>query len=79
MSPNCVLVLGKQNYKFHLVNNPLKYYYSLLFILGKLRLHKVQLLAQAHLVISELCELGKLHKPQLQRSKESDLSMTTLT
>lgn len=47
--------------------------------MGKPRLRQVQLLAQAHLVVSELCELGKLHKLQLQWSKDSVLSMTPLT
>lgn len=44
--------------------------------MGKLRLSEVQSLAQAHLVISELCDLGKVLTPQLQQSKGSDLSIS---
>lgn len=48
-------------------------------MVGMLRLREVQSLAGAHLVLSGLCDLGKLHKPQLQQSKGNNLSMTLLT
>ena len=51
---------------------------NLLFTVGEPRLGKVQPLAQAHVVISELDDLGRLRGPQLQRSKDNDLSTTLL-
>lgn len=42
--------------------------------MGKLRLRKVQSLAQVRVVLSELCGLGMLLGPQLQQSKVNDLS-----